>query len=210
MAWWLLVAVPAFAQEDDGDDIDITNKIPAPAPGDDWTKTKSGTIVDVEDEPVMRDFAAEQRKKPPPPVIWHGDVAGKQPLTDTFELQVVAFAGDLVLTELPVLVATDRASFVAQHPGGLLVMAEVTSGGTKRTVVEQITPDSVYESAPTLVFLQAAVPNKAATDSVRFLVRAQELPPTPDPASKAPPKPPPPPAPPKDLYARTVAFVRPR
>ena len=70
--------------------------------------------------------------------------------------------------------------------------------------VENKNPDAVYESAPTLVFLKAAVPNKVSTDSVRFLVRSQELPPT----STG--KPPPPPAPAKDLYARTSTFTRPK
>lgn len=213
LGWLLWSWSLAHAQEDDGDDIDISNGTPKPAPGDDWTKARSQGLGDVDDDAGMKDFAAEERKKPPPPVRWHVDPTGKAPLADVFDLQVVAYTDAFVLAELPVLVALDRASFRSEHPGGFLLVAEVTSGATKRVVTEQVTPEAVYESAPTLVFLKAAVPNPAATDSVRFLVRTQELPPppaVPDPGKARPPAAPPPPAPPKDRFARTTVFARPR
>jgi hypothetical protein len=205
--WWLLG--PAWAQDevDDGEDLDIGNRNPAPAPAPSLTP-KAQPLGDIDDEPVMADFAAAERKKAPPPVRWHVDVAGKQPLTDTFDIQVLAYDDQLVLAQLPVLVAKDRASFLAEHPGGLLVQADVSSGGTKRVIVEHVTADGVYESAPTLVFLQAAIPNPALSGDVRFLVRTQELPPPPDASGKAPPKPPPPPAPLRERFARTTVWTR--
>jgi hypothetical protein len=216
LSWALMVAGVAWSQEDvdEGDDIDISNK-PPPAPAPDWgfEGPKSKKIGDVDDDPTMTDYAAAERKKPPPPVWWHVDLVGKQPLTDAFDIQVTAFDPQLVLVELPVLVARDRASFLAEHPGGMIVQGEVTSAGVKRVILEHVVAEGVYESAPTLVFLKAAVPNPAAAGDVRFLVRTQDLPappPVPVPGAKPAPKPPapPPPAPMKDRFARTTVFLR--
>jgi hypothetical protein len=213
-AWALLAATVAWGQEDEGDDIDIGNK-PPPAPAPDWgfEAPKSKKIGDVDDDPTMADFAELERKKAPPPVRWYAELAGKKPLTDSFDIWVSAFDDQLVLVELPVLVATSRESFLAEHPGGLVLQADVTSAGVKRTIIEHVLAESVYASAPTIVFLKAAIPNPAAAGDVRFLVKTQELPPPPpppDPAVRAPvkPPPPPPPAPLKERFARTTVYLR--
>lgn len=197
------------------DDIDVPSSDSDKKTGDDWGfgQPKPALRLD-EDDGAMTDFVAEERKKPPPPDHWHLDPTGKVPLSDDFDIQVVAYNERWIVFELPVLVANDRASFAQQHPGGILVVGEVTSGAHRVVLQQAVTPDGVLEAAPTLVFLKAALPSPVPAGDVRFLVKVGELPappPAPDPAapkSAKPPPPPPPPPPPRDRYARTTVFMR--
>ncbi len=202
--WWVAVA-SAQDDVDDGEDLDISNTVPTSAPAPALVPRSQG-IGDVDDDVPMTDFAAEERKKPPPPVRWHLQLAGKEPLADAFDVHVLAWDDQFVVAQLPVLVSRSRAEFLAAHPGGLVVQAEVTSGGVSRVVSETLTAASVYESAPTLIFLGAAVPNPSPTVDLRFAVRTQALPVPPLPGPKPPPPPPPPPA--QERFVRTAVFHR--
>lgn len=211
---------PAAAQAEpipeEEEEIDVAPGGPAPAPSSaEWDFEQEHASLDLEvDDEEMRDFAAEERKKPPPPAFWHVDPTGKAPLSDSFAIQVVAYDDRFVVVELPVLVAVGREQFAAEHPGGLVVVGEITSGGLRVVQRLTITADAVLPTGPTLAFLKAALPNPAKAGDVRFLVKTGELPPPPPPAdpnapkSAKPPPPPPPPDPPKDRYARTTVFVR--
>jgi hypothetical protein len=167
---------------------------------------RSQGIGDVDDDVPMADFAAEERKKPPPPARWHLHLDGHQPLADAFDVHVLAWDDQFVVAQLPVLVSRTRAEFLAAHPAGLMVQAEVTSGGVSRVVSEVLTAASVYESAPTLIFLEAAVPNPSLVVDLRFAVRTQALAVPSPPGSKAPPPSPPPPT--QDRFVRTAVFQR--
>lgn len=216
-----LWSLAAFAQDPldmDEDEIDIpTNQKPNTTSDDDWgfTQKQDKITLSVDEDDSMHDFVADAKKKAPPPVHFHLTPDNKPPLADNFDIQVTAFNEHYVVAELPVLVANGRAAFTAAHPGGLLLIGEITGDGVRQVVTQLVTPDSVFESGPTLVFLKAALPLAARTTNLRFLVKAgeQPVPPAlPAPGTKAPPKPPtppPPPAPPKELFARTTVFLRP-
>jgi hypothetical protein len=202
--------------DDEEEDIDVAPGAPRPQPstdGWDFEQQKEKLVLEDDDE-AMHDFVADEKKKAPPPDWWHVDPAGKAPLSDSFDIQVVAYNDAYVVVELPVLVSIGRAAFAAEHPGGIVVVGEITSGGQKVVQRQDVTPDAVLEAGPTLIFLKAALPNPAKAGDVRFLVKTGELPappPVADPAAPKttrPPPPPPPPAPPKDRYARTTVFMR--
>jgi hypothetical protein len=211
----LLLALAANAQDvpDEGDDVDISNTQKTKESDSDWAfeKDKTKLTLSVDDDEGMADFAAqiaEQKKRAAPPPVWfHLDLMGKRPLADNFDVQFDAFDPKYVVVELPVLVSISRPQFAAEHPNGVTLIAEITSGGAKLVQTEHITPASVLDAAPTLVFFKAAMPNTAKSGDVRFLVKIADLPAPPAPGSKAAP---PPPAPPKDLFARTTVFVRPQ
>lgn len=180
---------------------------------EDWGfSTGTGISIDTEEDDLqMVDFVAESKRQPPEPSHLHLYPKGKQPLTDDWALYVASYNEHYVVGELPVLVATDRASFVAEHPGGLLVVGEWRSGEHTLTLEHRITAQAVLPSSPTFIFLRAALPNTAPVGDLRVFVRTAELPVPPAPDADAPPAPPPPPpAPPKlkDRYARTTVYTR--
>ena len=198
------------------EEIDVAPGQPLPEPsvdGWDFEQKKEALQVDVEDA-GMHDFVADEKKKPPPPDHWHLDPSGKVPLHDDFDIQVIATNEAFVVVELPVLVSIARAAFLAEHPGGIKLIGEITSGGHKVIQTHIVTGESVLEAGPTLVYLKAALPNPAKAGDVRFLVKTGDLPAPPPvadpnaPKGTKPPAPPPPPAPPKDRYARTTVFMR--
>lgn len=212
----LVLSLAAMAdpigEEDDGDDLDLPNRTSQKTEGETWGIQKEKLKLSVDDDEVMQDFVAEAKKKAPPPVWFHLDVAGKKPLEDTFDIQVTAYNNSFVVVELPVLVSITRGTFLAEHPNGIVVVAEITSGSLRRVITETVPPDAVYEVLPTLVFLKTALPTSAATGEVRYLVKVGELP-APPPVAAAGAKPPPPPepaAPPKDRFARTTVFRKPQ
>lgn len=197
---------------EDEEEIDVpTTQQPTGSTDDGWTKPAAKLTLTVDDDESMHDFVADEKKKAPPPIWFHLDVNGKAPLADNFDIQIDAFNDQYVIVELPLLVATGRASFVASHPGGLAIVAEVTSGPIRQLLTSTVTADMVFEATPTLVFLKTALPNSAKTGDVRYLVKvgALPVPPVVDPKAKTPPAPPPPPTPPRDLFARTTVFRRP-
>jgi hypothetical protein len=213
--WALAAAAQDIPIEEDEIDIPATQK---PAKEDDWGfgQKEEKLTISVDDDESMHDFVADAKKKAPPPVHFHLDLAGKTPLADNYDILLSAYNEHYVVAELPVLVARDRASFQAAHPGGLVLVCEIWAEGVHQVLTEVITADRVFESAPTLVFLKSALPVAARSGQLRFLVKAGELPvppppPAPAPKGKAPPPPAPPPvpAPPKDLFARTTVFLRP-
>ncbi|MCA9489795.1 MAG: hypothetical protein KC621_07720 [Myxococcales bacterium] len=212
IAW--LVALPALADPiDDGEDIDVPTTV-APSSGGNGFERPSASLDTDDDDAGMTDFVAAERKKAPPTVWWHVDPSGKKPLTDAFDIQITAWNDQLVLAELPVLVATGRDAFVAEHPGGMVVIAEVTSGAFHQTLTQLVTASTVFESGPTLIFFKVAMPNPAKSGDLRFLIKVGELPtppPEPDPdapKTSKPPPPPPPPPPPTDKFARTTVYLR--
>jgi hypothetical protein len=196
----------------DAEDIDVPVAPPAPKPSseeDDWGfDQKQKLDLTVDDDEQMKDFVAEKKTKAPPPVWFHLDVAGKMPLRDDYEVQIDAYNQSFVVVELPVLVSITRGTFATDHPNGIRLVAEVTSGPLKRVITETITPDAVFEALPTFVFFKTALPTAAPTGEIRYVVKSAELPAPPAATAKAP-APPPPPAPLKDLFARTTVFRRP-
>ena len=217
LALWMFGA--SAAEPDDlpveEDEIDVpTTGRPADDDDDGFTKPAPKLVLEDEDA-TMHDFVADEKKKAPPPTWFHLDLAKKAPLADNFDIQIDAFNDQYVVVELPVLVATDRAAFVAAHPGGLAVVAEVTSGPIRQVLKTTVTADMVFDTTPTVVFLKTALPNSAKTGEVRYLVKAGELPvPPPPPAAgkaktPAPPVTPAVPAAPRDLFARTTVYRRP-
>jgi len=100
------------------------------------------------------------------------DVTGKEPLAGTFSLSVVAVASGAVVVELPVYLASDRASTEA----GFLLVADVYNGDAKVTEVRQeIQAASLIEGAPTYAFLKALVPVTTPTGTVRMVVKTTAL-----------------------------------
>ena len=196
----------------DDDEIDVLIA-PAPAPaggGDDWGVGRSDTNdLKLDDDLGMQDFVAEQKKKAPPPVWFHLDVAGKAPLADNYDVQIDAYNPSFVVVELPVLVSITRATFKTDHPNGVQLVAEVTSGPLRRVITETIPPEAVFEALPTFVFFKTAVPSNAPTGEIRYVVKLAELPAPPAPATGKAPAPPAAPAPLRDLFARTTVFRRP-
>ncbi|MBX2803582.1 MAG: hypothetical protein KTR31_38240 [Myxococcales bacterium] len=179
---------------------------PSSGNNDDWGfDTKSDISIEIEDEDDrMVDFAAAERRKPPAPTHFHVSYEGQKPLADAWDPWVVATNERYVVVQLPVLVATDRASFVAAHPHGLTVIGEWTSGSHALTVQHHVTAASVLPSDPTFVFLQTALPNRKRADQYRVVVKTRALP---DPALPVDPEQPP--VRPKVRYARSSAYSRP-
>lgn len=213
---WCLAALAQDPLDKDEDEIDIPTNQKSKEDGDDWgfTQKQEKITLSVDDDDSMHDFVAEAKKKAPPPVYFHLMLDGKAPLTDQFDIQVTAYNDRYVVAELPVLVATSRAEFNAAHPGGLVLVGEVSCEGLHQVLTEVVTAERVFESGPTLVFLKTALPLTSKTGNLRFLVKTGELPVPPAAATSAskppkPPAPPPPPAPPKELFARTTVFLRP-
>ncbi|MEQ1569229.1 MAG: hypothetical protein ABMA64_26570 [Myxococcota bacterium] len=201
MLVWLCTL--AFAQEDvdDGEDIDISNQDQTKASGA-LFETKATQLTEtLDDDEVMSDFVAESKKKAPPPVWYHVDPAGKQPLADNYDIAFTAVSPTHVVVELPVLVSFTRATFTNDHPNGIELVAEITSGTTKLVQRQQIRAESLLELAPTVSFFKAAIPTAAPAPEVRYVVKVIELPPA---AAKAPP-----PAAPKELFARSTVLRRP-
>ncbi|HHO51278.1 MAG TPA: hypothetical protein ENK18_10490 [Deltaproteobacteria bacterium] len=193
----------------------ITAMAAEPAPGkpakiegkteDEWGFSTGDEIsIDTEEDDIqMVDFVAESKRQPPAPAHLHLYPQGKQPLADDWALYVASYNEHYVVGELPVLVATDRASFTAAHPGGLLLVGEWRSGNHTLVIEQRITAEAVLPSSPTFVFLRAAMPNTAPVGDLRVFVRTGELPAPPGPGAT------PPAAPPlKDRYARTTVYTR--
>lgn len=210
---WLSVfcAIAAAADPEDadeGDDIDVPVQKTE-------TETKKGFGLDdgpkIDDSPEedsgMTDFVAEARQKAPPPTWFHVQPAGRKPLADNFDIQVVAFSEQYAVIQLPVLIATNRASFVVEHPNGLSVVAEIECGAHKLVQRQEFTAAGVLADSPTLAFFEVALPVTARSASIRYLVKTAEGPPPEDPKKK-PAAPTPPPAL-QDRFARTTVFLRP-
>lgn len=213
----VLWSLAALAQDIplDEDEIDIPSK-PQPKEDDEWgfAQKKEKLTLSMDEDESMHDFLADAKKKAPPPVHFHLDLNGKKPLADNFDIQVAAFNEHYLAIELPVLVATDKASFAAQHPGGLVLVAEVWAENVHQVLTEVITAERVLDASPTLVFFKTALPVAARQANLRFLVKSSALPAPPPPAppsSKGAKTPPPPaaPPPPKELFARSTVFTRP-
>ena len=166
-----------------------------------------------DDDPGMVDFVAAKRRKPAAPTSSHLFPAGKQALQDDWDLHFVAFNEHLVILELPVLVATDRASFEAAYPHGLLLVGEWASGGQDLVVRQEIHAADLFASAPSFAFLKAAFPNPKPVDHVRVVVKTAALPAPPElpeatKGKRPAPVAPPPPVLPKVRYARTTVYSR--
>ncbi|MEQ1508370.1 MAG: hypothetical protein ABMB14_39430, partial [Myxococcota bacterium] len=176
---WLIGVALAAPEDADPDDDDLDLPSTAGQKTDEgWGFEKQTSKLEqtVDDDEGMHDFVADAKKKAPPPVWWHLDPRGKGALHDDFDIQIDAYNDEFLLVELPVVVATDRASFTAAHPGGIVLIAEITSGALRRVVSEIVAPEAVFDAAPTLVFLKTALPTPAKTGEVRFLVKVGELP----------------------------------
>jgi len=112
---------------------------------------------------------AEPTPSAPPLAL---DVTGREPLTGNFSLSVVAVAANAVVVELPVYLASDRASTEA----GFLLVADIYAGDAKVTEVRQeVQAPSLAEGAPTYAFLKALVPVKTPTGTVKMVVKTTAL-----------------------------------
>ncbi len=176
---------------------------------DDWGfETGSGvTIADDVDEVDMVDFVAAELRKPPKPTHSHLYPDGKAPLTDQWAVYVDSYNDTFVVLELPVLVASDRASFLEAYPEGLVLIGEWSSGGHTLTVRQEVRPGDVLAQGATFAFLKAALPNPKPVDHVRVVVKTGVVPSPPaDPGEG------PAPAPAevvlKERFARTTVYAR--
>jgi hypothetical protein len=167
-------------------------------------------VEDDDDDGGMRDYAEEAKRRPPETTNFHLDPSGKQPMGNDWPLHTVSANSAWIKLELPVLVALDRPSFVAEHPHGIRLISEWDIGG-QLTVREQILrPESIWEQGATFAFLQVAVPDGRKTAPVRIKVLTADLPAPPaepvegEEAEEAPPAV----APPKVRYAVTSVFYR--
>jgi hypothetical protein len=84
-----------------------------------------------------------------------------------------------VKVELPVLVATDRASFEVQHPNGLRLLTDWDIGGKTLRTEHIVTALAVREDGPTFVFSTVAVQDGRSSAPVRAKVSTAALPPPP-------------------------------
>jgi hypothetical protein len=214
LALWMFGAASAAPDDlpEEEDEIDVpTTRQPNDDADDGFTKPQPKLVLE-DDDVEMHDFVADEKKKAPPADWFHLDFSGKAALADNFDIQIAAYNDQYVVVELPVLVATGRAAFVATHPGGLSLVAEVTSGPIRQVLQSTVTPEMVAETTPTVIFLKTALPNSAKTGEVRYLVKSGALPVPPPPATgktKTPPPTPAAPAPIRDLFARTTVYRRP-
>ena len=177
---------------------------------DDWGfETGSGVTIDIDDDdPGMVDYVAAARRKPPPPTHSHLYPHGVAPLSGAWDLHFVAFNEHHVVVELPLLVAVDRASFLCEHPHGILLVGKWSSGLHQMVVRQEIRPSDVLAAGPTIAFLKAALPNPKPVDEVRVVVQTAPLPdPAPPPEGAEPAEPVPPP-PLKTRFARTTVYSR--
>lgn len=209
---WRLLLSAAFAADademDDGEDLDV------PVHHRDSTAREDGFGLDsapdlgddAEDDPSMTDFVAEAKRKAPPPTWFHLQPAGKVPLADNFEVHVVSFSEQYVVVQLPVVVATNRAAFVVEHPHGLTVVAEIESGPHKLVQRQEFTSAGVLADSPTIAFFEVALPFTAKSGTVRYTVKSAEWPAAAeDPKRKGSAAPPPYQA----RFSRTATFTRP-
>jgi hypothetical protein len=207
MLWWLCLAARAADPDvDDGEDIDVPAERRAERRGDGFGLDRGPELDDsMEEDEAMVDFVAQEKRKAPPPTWFHLDPAGEKPLADNFDVQVVSFSEKYVVLQLPVVIAANRASFVVEHPNGLVVAAEIESGPHKVVQRQQFTSDGVLPDSPTIAFFEVALPFTAKSGSARFLLKVAEGPPPEDPKRKVPVV-----APPlQDRFARTSVFTRP-
>ena len=167
-------------------------------------------VDDEDDDAGMLDYAEEAKRRPPDATYFHLDPTGKEPLGNDFPLHMVASNATWVKLELPVLVATGREAFVAEHPHGIRLVAEWDVGG-QTTVTEQIIrPEAVWARGVTFALLDLAVADGRKTAPVRIKVLTADLPAPPpvEVEGEEPVEPPPPPAAPKVRYAVTSVFYR--
>ena len=195
---------PVFAQDipEEVEEIDVPD---APtkqseSSGFDLGQDKFQVEDDDEDVPML-DYAAEALKRPADPTHFHLDPTGKTPLTNDYPMQVVAMGKSWMKLELPVLVATDRASFVAAYPHGLRVVSEWDVGGAKLTSEQVFHANSVRENGPTFAFFDVGVEDARKSAPVRILIKSAAL-------GDAAAEPPVPAASLKDRYAVTSVFYR--
>lgn len=161
-------------------------------------------VDDDDDDGGMVDYAKEALKRPPESTHFHLDPTGKEAFGNDWPLHQVAANPDWVKLELPVLVATGREAFVAEHPGGVRVVGEWDVGGQTFRSEQIVTPEGVWAEGPTFAFLTLAVDDARKTAPVRLTVATADLPAPPVEGAE----PPPPPAKPKVRYAVTSVFYR--
>lgn len=114
-----------------------------------------GNFEDLPEEGVEDDFKRPKRGSDKGPGPISIDVAGKQPLSDNYPLEVVAVDRDAVVVELPVLLARSRVEVET----GFLVYAEVYVGDERVTEVRQVVEESsVAEFGPSFAFLKLLAP----------------------------------------------------
>lgn len=181
MLAWLLLIAPHVALADpphlpeEAEELDI-DEVSADQADPKWGFQSDATTIDTDDDDaVMTDFVAAALRQPPEPVHFHYELAGVRPRTDAFPIQFVAHSDTIVVVEIPVLVATSRASFHAAHPRGIRIEAEWAVGAHRVALQQTWTPDMALTAAPTLAFLKAALPMRGAEGQVQVRVRISGL-----------------------------------
>ncbi len=159
------------------------------------------------DDVGMVDYAAEAKKRPADPTYFHLEPEGKEALKNDYPMHVVSIGPSWVKVELPVLVASDRATFVRDYPHGIRVVTEWDIGSNLTTREQRFTSDQVFESDPTLAFFDVAIRDARRSAPVRVKVMVAPLPappPADDPDAKVAE------APLKQAYGVTSVFFRPK
>lgn len=140
----------------------LTLAAPAHADEEDLYKPQFGDVTaeysfEAVDELEMQDFTA-YRAVPPLAL----DATGRAPLSGAFEALVTGSTSHGLVVDLPVVVASDRASFDATHAQGLLLRAEVELDGQVLAVVDQRwTSATVAAATPTLGFFRLYAPTQS-------------------------------------------------
>jgi len=181
----------SLASSDDDDDLDVgtltkgtptaadkkkkdaTSTTPTLGTDEDEPEDEEGGLQDLGDDPpaVLGDLEAESAHtvaQPHMPGPIDLDVAGKSPLADNYALNVVAIDRDAVVVELPVLVASSRASVTT----GFQLIGEVYVGTTKVGEVRQVVmPTSLAEFGPSFAFLKVSAPVVEKAGEVKIVVK---------------------------------------
>ena len=205
--WFVATSLAADPEvPDEGDDLDVpVHRGEATREHGFGLDKHTELDLPVDDDTEMVDFVAEAHRKAPPPTWFHINPAGRQPLADNFDVQIVSFSDQYVVVQLPVLISTDRASFAVAHPNGLLLAADIECGPHKLTQRQDVSAAGVLLDSPTLAFFEAAFPVSTKSGTIRFVIRSAEGPAPEDPKKKVVS-----PAPVlQDRFARTTVFVRP-
>ena len=124
-----------------------------------------------EEEDEFDDFALKpQAPKVAPRLPF--SLAGKAPLADNYNAQVVFAERDAVVVELPVLVARSPADF---QGGDFWVIGEALFNGVVLAHSrQQVTAESLAQAGPTLAFIKLLVPVTATSGELELRVSQLE------------------------------------
>jgi hypothetical protein len=180
---------PKPTDEEPQEDFDLLEEDDAEPPSD-----FRGDVSEEDDVDVGLPRAPERKTVSRPAPVGPGpitlDVAGKEPLSDNYPVNVVAVDRDSVVVELPVLVARSRVGLTEPF----VLIAEAWVGPTKVSQVSQtITKEGLAEFGPSFVFVKLLAPVVEKTGEVTLRVKRAKLDGTQ----------------PKDLFSRATPYALP-